>query len=155
MTAIGPVQLLVLGVGDPDLDGQVLAELGRLREADGVRLIDALVVRKDARGRVETLRIGGPDGDAAAGSGAVVAALIALGAGGAQGTADGVGAFSEDEAWDVTGEVPAGTTAAVLLLEHRWAIPLRDAVHGANGFHIADDWVHPLDLVAVGLIAAG
>ena len=52
------------------------------------------------------------------------------------------------------GVIPNDSAAAIILLEHRWAIPLRDAIRGANGFHIADDWVHPLDLVAIGLLAA-
>jgi uncharacterized membrane protein len=163
--AIGPVQLLVLGFEDPDFHSEVLAELERLRDADVVRLIDALVVHKDAQGRVETRRISQLDRDAATEFGALVGALIGLGAGGAEGmeagaaagaaeTAGGVDVFSEDEAWDVIDELPEDTATALLLLEHRWAIPLRDAIHRANGFHVADDWVHPLDLVAVGLIAA-
>jgi hypothetical protein len=42
----------------------------------------------------------------------------------------------------------------VALIEHRWAIGLRDLIHEAGGFRLADAWVHPLDLVAVGLIGA-
>jgi hypothetical protein len=44
--------------------------------------------------------------------------------------------------------------AAVALLEHRWATALRDTIRDAGGFHLADAWVHPADLIAVGLIAA-
>ena len=47
--AIGPVQLLVLGVSHPDIQGEVVGELERLRENDTVRVIDALAVVKDAR----------------------------------------------------------------------------------------------------------
>jgi predicted dehydrogenase len=42
----------------------------------------------------------------------------------------------------------------VILLEHRWAIEFRDAVARAGGFPISDGFIHPLDLVAVGLMAA-
>ena len=42
----------------------------------------------------------------------------------------------------------------MILLEHRWAAPLRDAIRSANGFAISDGWVHPEDLVAVGILAA-
>jgi hypothetical protein len=41
-----------------------------------------------------------------------------------------------------------------MLVEHRWAIPLRDAILRAGGFPISDGFVHPLDLVAIGLITA-
>ena len=46
------------------------------------------------------------------------------------------------------------SAAAVLLIEHRWAIPLRDAILRANGFPVSDGFVHPLDLVAIGLMRA-
>ena len=49
--------------------------------------------------------------------------------------------------------IPNGSAAAVALLEHRWATALRDTIRDA-GFHLADAWVHPADLIAVGLIAA-
>jgi hypothetical protein len=62
--------------------------------------------------------------------------------------------FSEEEAWDVVDDIPANSAAALILLEHRWAIPVRDAVVRAGGFRVADGFISPLDLVAVGLMAA-
>ena len=50
--------------------------------------------------------------------------------------------------------IPTGTTAAVALLEHRWAIPLRDGILDAGGVVLADEWIHARDLIAVGLAAA-
>jgi hypothetical protein len=60
----------------------------------------------------------------------------------------------DDSVWDVLDEIPPDSAAAILLLEHRWAIGLRDAVRGAGGYPISDGWVHPEDLVAVGMLAA-
>jgi hypothetical protein len=40
------------------------------------------------------------------------------------------------------------------LLEHRWAIPLRDAITRAGGFRLASEFISPLDLVALGLVEA-
>ena len=42
----------------------------------------------------------------------------------------------------------------MILLEHRWAIPLRDAVARAGGLRLASEFISPLDLVAVGLVDA-
>ena len=53
--AIGPVQLLVLGFSEPNFTGEVVAELDKLRDADVVRVIDALAVYKDAEGEVTVL----------------------------------------------------------------------------------------------------
>ena len=55
--ALGPVQILVIGFNEPDFRGQIRAELDRLRESDVVRLIDAIVVRKDDEGNLERMRL--------------------------------------------------------------------------------------------------
>jgi uncharacterized membrane protein len=157
------VQLLVIGFGHPDFHGQIKAELDRLRESDTVRLIDLLVVRKDADGNVERLQVSDLSDDDAAELGAIAGALIGLGAGGEEAAEAGavIGAEAAEEShvlpddiWYIDDVLPDDTAAAVALLEHRWAIGLRDAIRDAGGFHLADAWVHPLDLVAVGLIAA-
>lgn len=162
---IGPVQLVVIGFNQPDFTGEILAEFDRLKENDVVRVIDGLAVHKDAEGTVSTIKRSDLSGKEAAEFGAVVGALIGLGAAGLEGAEagaeagaaaaeDGVDIFDEEEIWDVIDEIPNGSAAAVILLEHRWAISLRDAIRRAGGFHVADGWVHPEDLVAVGLLAA-
>jgi hypothetical protein len=60
----------------------------------------------------------------------------------------------DDNVWYVDDSIPPNTAAAVALLEHRWAIPLREKIIGAGGFLVADAWIHPSDLVAVGLLAS-
>ena len=82
--------------------------------------------------------------------GAEAGALI-----GAEAAAEhGIHAFSSDEAWDVIGEIPPDSAVALLLLEHQWAVPLRDAIARAGGFRISDGFISPLDLVEVGLLTA-
>ena len=53
---------------------------------------------------------------------------------GAEAGADGVQVFSDEEAWDVLEEIPNDSAAALLLIEHHWAVPLRDAIARAGGF---------------------
>ena len=50
--------------------------------------------------------------------------------------------------------IPDDSAAALILLEHHWAVPLRDAVFRAGGFRISDGFISPLDLVAIGLMSA-
>jgi hypothetical protein len=59
----------------------------------------------------------------------------------------------EDD-WDVLEDIPNDSAAALILLEHEWAIPLRDAIVRAGGFRISDGFISPLDLVEIGLISA-
>ena len=50
--------------------------------------------------------------------------------------------------------IPNDSAAALILIEHQWAVPLRDAVMRAGGFRLSDGFISPLDLVGVGLMAA-
>ena len=49
-------------------------------------------------------------------------------------------------------EIPSDAAAALVLLEHHWAVGLRDAVVRAGGFRVSDGFISPLDLVGVGLV---
>lgn len=160
---IGPVQLLVIGFEHPDFRGKIRAELERLQQSDAVRLIDVLFLRKDADGNVERIHHSDLREEQAIGLGATAGALTGLGAEGPEGIEDGAaigaGAATESEVlpegvWYVDDVLPNDSAAAVALIEHRWAIGLRDSIRGAGGFTLADSWVHPLDLVAIGLLAA-
>ncbi len=162
---IGPVQLLVLGFKQPDFRGKIQDELRRLRANDLVRVIDALAVFKDAQGNVAALRDSQLTDEERVEMGALVGALVGLGEGGEEGMQAGAergaqaaeqrgGMFSEEEAWDVFAEIPEDTAAALILLEHRWAIPLRDAIARAGGFRLASEFISPLDLISLGLVEA-
>jgi hypothetical protein len=139
-----PVQVLVVGFDEPSFSGEVLAELGRLREAGIVRLVDLLLVTRAEDGTFQTLDpptgmgaglgdlalelLGAPDGEAAA-----------VAAGGATGDPPhGVG-------WSLADAVPVGSTAAVALLEHVWAGPLSAAIGRAGGTPLEEAWLAPED----------
>jgi uncharacterized membrane protein len=165
--AIGPVQLVVLGFEQPDFHGEIIAELERLRESDTVRVIDSLAVYKDGHGELEVEHLSNLSQEEAIELGSKVAALIGLGIEGEEGMEAGaaVGAeiaaegglhpISENEGvWDVLAEIPNGSAAALVLLEHHWAVPLRDAIARAGGFRISDGFISPLDLVEIGLLSS-
>ncbi len=164
--AIGPVQLLVLGFSEPDFRGEILEELERLRESDAVRVIDSLAVWKDADGEIEVMHLSNLSRDEAIELGSKVAALIGLGIDGEEGMVigaevgaeqaaeEGVQVFSDEQAWDVLDDIPNDSAAALLLLEHHWAVPLRDAIARAGGFRVSDGFISPLDLVEIGLVTA-
>jgi uncharacterized membrane protein len=159
----GPVQLLVLAFDRTQFNGEVMPELQRLKEQGTARLIDLIFVRKE-NGQVETMQASDLSTDEAEEFGALVGALIGAGMGdeetvvaglemGAEAGADGH-VIDENEVWYLADAVPEGMSAAVVLLEHLWAIPLRDAIVDAGGIALADEWIHPKDLIAVGVAAA-
>ena len=163
--AIGPVQLIVLGFEQPEFHGEIIAELERLRESDTVRVIDALAVHKDAGGEIEVAHLSNLSKDEAIEMGSKIGALVGLGIEGEEGLEEGADrrrpggrrrhqAFDEDDAWDILEEIPNDSAAALLLIEHHWAVPLRDAIARAGGFRICDGFISPLDLIGIGLISA-
>ena len=163
---IGPVQLIVVGFDNSDFHAEIADELQRLRDNNAVRVIDGLAVHKDDDGNIEVARLSNLTADEAIEVGSTIGALVGLGidgseegieAGaeaGAENAAEGnLGELAEEEVWDVLADIPNGTSAAMVLLEHHWAVPLRDAIARAGGFRLSDDFIHPEDLVAIGLLA--
>jgi uncharacterized membrane protein len=155
--ALGPVQLLVVAFADGKFDGAILEELRRLREHDIVRLLDLLFVAKDEDGGVFELEATDLSAQESTEYGTLVGDLFGFGVGGdpatvgrprptAAASAQNGSLLDSADLWFLADAIPAGTAAAVVLLEHRWAIPLRKAVEAADGHDLVDTWVHPRDL---------
>jgi len=162
--SMGPVQLLVLGFAEPNFTGKIAAEVDRLRENEMIRLVDLLIVQKDEAGDITTIQMSDLSLDEAVELGAVAGALIGLGTGdeeaveagavlGAEAAEDGH-LIPEEDAWYIADTIPEGSVAAIVLIEHVWAIPLREAILDAGGIALADEWIHPQDLIAIGVDAA-
>lgn len=164
MDEFGPVQILVVGFDGTSFNGEILPELQRLKEADIIRLVDMVVVAKDEDGEILGVELSDLSDEQRAEFGAIAGALVGLGVepdeegveagalAGAAAAEDGI--LGEETMWSVADTIPEGTTAAVALIEHRWAIPLRDAIRRAGGVPLADSWIHPEDLIAIGAATA-
>ncbi len=161
---LGPVQILVVGIRRGRLEGKALDELRRLREHAMVRLLDLLVVKKDRAGAIATVELSGlaREQEEDTELGAIAGALLGLDAAGEEKAGKGPmagresgaeGSLVEEEVWYLSDSIPPGTAALIALLEHRWAIPLRDAILEAGGATLLDSWLHPVDLIAVGAAA--
>ena len=164
MDEFGPVQVLVVGFEGTSFNGEILPELQRLKELDIIRLVDLVVVSKDVEGEIVGVELSDLSDEQRTEFGAIAGALIGLGVepdeegveagalAGAEAAEDGL--LGDEAMWSIADTIPMGTTAAVALIEHRWAIPLRDAIRRNGGVPLADSWIHPEDLVAIGAAAA-
>jgi uncharacterized membrane protein len=163
--SIGPVQLVVLGFNHPKFHGEIIEALEQLKKDDTVRVVDALAVYKDADGNLEAEHLSNLSEDEAVEMGSKIGALIGLGFAGEEGAEvgsvagaaaaeDDVSLLAESGAWDVLEDIPPDTATAMVLLEHHWAVPLRDAIVRAGGFRISDGFISPLDLVEIGMLEA-
>ena len=139
---MGPVQVLVVGFDRPAFSGEILAEFTRLRQAGIVRLVDLLLVTRAGDGAVET--VAAPAGTDA-GLGGLAAALLGQAEGEDETGVDTAG----DSVWSLADAVPAGSVAAVALIEHIWAGPLNAAIQKAGGAPLEETWLAPDDLAAL------
>lgn len=159
---IGPLQLLVVGFADPKLDGSVIDTLADASEAGLIKVVDLLGVYKDEAGNVAAAEVSELSQDEAMTYGAWVGALIGIGAGGSEGAEMGalIGAMSVADEYEygmdegalatIADDIPHGGAAMMLVVEHTWAIPFRDAVRAQGGILIAQDFLSPEGLIALG-----
>jgi uncharacterized membrane protein len=163
--AIGPVQLIALDFDHPDFRGEIIEELEKLRASDTVRVIDALAVYKDSEGELEVQHLSNLTKEEAVELGSKIGALIGLGiegeegmeagaVAGAEAMADGADVLPDVDEWDVIEDIPNDSAAALILIEHHWAVGLRDAIARAGGMRLGDAFISPVDLIDVGLLAA-
>jgi uncharacterized membrane protein len=157
----GPLQLLSVVFDGNRFKGEVLPELERLKEADIVRLVDLLFVRKDRSGAIAVLTASDLEWEEATQFGAYLGSIVGLGAGGIEGAERGsiAGAaeladghlFNEEDVERLKNAIPPGSSVALALIEHRWALPLLAAITRADGYELSNQWVNVDDLVEIGL----
>jgi hypothetical protein len=159
--SIGPIQAFVIGFPNNDLfEGRIAEELARLSEVGEIRIIDAVfVMREDDE--VSVVSVSDLDDEQRRDLRAAVGALIGLGLAGAEGAVGGaaLGALAdpgapsaaETVAAGLLDDLPEGSSALVLAIEHLWAIPLRDAVRDAGGVVLGHRSVTAEDLIALGI----
>jgi hypothetical protein len=158
---IGPIQALVIGFPDNDLfEGRIAEELARLSDVGQIRIIDAVFVMREDDD-ISVLSVSDLDDDQRAELRSVVGALVGLGVAGAEGAAAGAElgdsidgdapTMAESLAAELLDDLPDGSSALVLAVEHLWAVPLRDAVRDAGGIVLANRSITAEDLVAFGM----
>jgi hypothetical protein len=159
--SIGPIQAFVIGFPDNDLfEGRIADELGRLSDNGQIRIIDAVFVMREDDD-VAVLSVSDLDDEQRAELRAAVGALIGLGVAGVDGAEAGavLGASADPDAptaaeaiaVGLLDDLPDGSSALVLAIEHLWAIPLRDALRDAGGLLLAHRSLSAEDLVALGM----
>jgi hypothetical protein len=158
---IRPIQGFVIGFPDNDVfEGRIAEELARLSDVGQIRIIDAVFVMRED-GDVSVLSVTELDDDQRAELRAAVGALVGLGVAGVEGAEAGaeLGASADPDAPSAAellavgllDDLPDGSSALVLAIEHLWAVPLRDAVRDAGGLVLAHRSLSAEDLVAFGM----
>ncbi|PWI20951.1 DUF1269 domain-containing family protein [Streptomyces sp. Act143] len=159
MSGIGPVQLLMVEFGpDAKFEGRIVDELAVLESTGQIRVLDLLFVLKEPGGDLVTADY------QAEGMGATVAALLGIPSDTLREAEATFPSLSEGNAFgltleeirDLAQQTDPGTAAGCVLLEHRWAKRLREAIRDAGGVPVAEGFLteEVLESVAAELSAA-
>jgi uncharacterized membrane protein len=149
--SVGPIQMLCVAFDGNRFKGEILPELDRLKREEVIRVIDLLVVRKDADGHVMVMTSSDLDWEEATTFGSYIGALAGYRAAGPAGVERGAMAgaaqladghlFDENDTFLVTQSLPKNMSAAFVLIEHLWAKKLLEAVERAGGTELSNDWL--------------
>ena len=131
---LGPIDYLVIEfpAGQSNFTGEVLDELVKLVDAGTIRLIDAIILAKDANGDVEAVELEDA-GD--------LGPLAAL-------EAEFAEFLAEEDLLNLAAAMDPGSVAGVLVYENLWAAPFAVAARRAGGQLIADGRIHSQAIIA-------
>jgi hypothetical protein len=136
LDVLGPVDYLVVEfpADKANFSGEMAAELKSLVDRELIRVLDLLLLRKDADGSVEALEPeDAPEGD--------VGELLSL-------EADVAMLLAEEDVENVGAALEPGSYAAVLVYENRWAAPFGSAVRRSGGHQVANGRIPTQALLA-------
>ncbi|MFP4074293.1 MAG: DUF6325 family protein [Actinomycetota bacterium] len=122
---MGPIEVLVVGLPQSRLNGEVLAALQHVVDLEVVSIVDGLFITKGEDGNVEYTELdefGADDGEMTG-----LARLVE----------EPNGLLIDEDVHAFAAAMQPGEVAAALVLEHTWSRSLRDAVTGAGGSVIA------------------
>lgn len=121
----GPVEILVFAFPGNQFSGLVLPELAKVVASETITIIDGLLVSSDESGVVSFLEIE----ELTSSSGEVALA----------GVLERVeGLISDDDVAELTSNLEPNSSAAILVFEHTWVKPLRDAIADSGGVLLED-----------------
>lgn len=118
--ALGPIEVLVISFPGNQFSGGIIPELERLVDNDTISIIDGVLVQKDADGEVTFTEFEELGGNADAAKLAnVMDQLESL--------------ISDDDVMELAEALEPNCSEAILVFEHTWAKPLRNAIIDSGG----------------------
>ena len=136
--SVGPVDVYVIGFPGNKLTGRIAPALMEQVDNGTIRIIDLEFVMKDAAGAITTLQI--KDLDAETGA-SLVGIDIAQ-----------PGALGQEDAEEISEDLPPNSSTMLIAVENLWAAKLVDALQAADGV-IIDQVRIPVDVVQAVLTA--
>jgi hypothetical protein len=132
---VGPVDIAVIAFDEPKFDGSIASAIADLVAGGVVRVLDIILVNKDADGEVTLVEVTDVDGDG-------IPDLVAI-----QGDIPGL--LSEDDAKAAIEAMPDDSAIALIAWENTWLIRARLAIGAAGGTLVAFERIPAEDVAAV------
>ncbi|HEX6555469.1 MAG TPA: DUF6325 family protein [Ktedonobacteraceae bacterium] len=115
---LGPLEYVMVAFEGNRFSGQILSELRAAQEKGIIRVIDVLVIKKDEQGGVMALETSDLSEEEARPFGFLAGDLLSI--------------FEPDDVEATASQMPNNSAAGLLLIEHSWAIPLKEAILNAG-----------------------
>jgi hypothetical protein len=126
---LGPLEYVMVAFEGNRFSGQILSELRAAQEKGIIRVIDLLVIKKDEQGGVMALELSDLSEEEARPFGFLAGDLLSI--------------FEPDDVEATASQMPNNSAAGLLLLEHSWAVPLKQAILNAGAVARAGGLVAP------------
>ena len=118
---LGPIEIVTFVFPGSEFTGDVLPELTRLVDNGIISIADGVFVARQCDGTIDTIELADETTDTALGQlGQLVGEVNGL--------------LSDDDVLALTEGLDPGSSAAILVFEHTWALPLRNAIVGSGGY---------------------
>ena len=132
---LGPLEYTVIGFEGNRFNGEIAREIGAVVNSGIIALVDVVFITKDIDGNPSAVELDNKDDPRFAGFTPMLDGLMGL--------------LTPEDIDQIAADLPANTSALVLLFEHRWAVDIKRAIAGAGGFLISRQTIAPevLELV--------
>lgn len=116
---LGPLEYLVIEFEGNHFTGEILPELRALRDKGIMRVVDLVFIQKDKDGNVTIRELSDLGEEEAKPYGPIAGDMIGL--------------LATEDIEHIASNVPANSAEAIALLEHTWAVRLRETIFNAHG----------------------
>jgi hypothetical protein len=122
--SIGPVEYIAIAFPGNKFSGAIIPAIQELQDAGTIRVLDLVIISKDAAGNVTAIELSEASPEEAA-------ALAVLGI-------SGKNLLGEEDIEDIGGALDPDTTAGLMIWENAWAATFAKALRDADGVLIAN-----------------
>src|SRR4029077_15355019 len=130
--SIGPVEYIAIAFPGNKFSGEIIPAIQKLQESGTIRVLDLVIITKDASGSVAAIELSDADAEQRA-------VLDVLGI-------ERRNLLGEEDFEDIGAALDPNTTAGLMIWENVWAAEFAKSLRNANGILIANGRI-PAELI--------